>query len=228
MADLFTKITAESAGSSPYEFSSVTVETDNVFAPSTEQAYAGSYSYKAAYGGTNDQCYGRKDFSESNTAYIIARIYIPSTFQIPVGTNYTLTLCDGNTYLFHFWIIRETGHDAPNTLYANARGGSYGNISGFATDSWITMKMWFKTATTGNKDGEAKIWIGDTEQYSSSHNTTFLPDNIKVGGWASANVPESGSAIYYDEIEGYDAIPSGGTSIVPLIMQSMNQFNGGM
>jgi hypothetical protein len=212
MANLFTKITAESAGSTPYEFSSVTVETDNVFAPSTEQAAVGSYSYKAAYGGTNDVCFGRKNFSESNTAYIIARIYIPSTFQIPVGTtNYTLTLCDGNTYLFNFRIRRETGQDAPNTLYASVRGTASSNISGFATDSWITMKMWYKAATTGNTDGEAKIWIGDTEQYSSSHNTTLLPDNIKVGEWYSTNVPESGSAIYYDEIEGMDAIPSGGT-----------------
>ena len=226
MAELFTKITAESAGTSPYEFSSVTVETDNVFAPSTDQAAAGSYSYKAAYGGTNDQCYGRENFSESGTVYIIAQIYIPSTFQIPAGYNYTLTLLDGNSFITYFRIRRESGQDVPNTFYVSTRGGTSGNISGFATDEWLTVKMWYKAATTGNTDGESKIWIGDTEQYSSSHNTTYLADNVRFGEWASTNVPDSGSAIYYDEIEGYDAIPSTG-SIVPIIL-AMNHFNGGM
>lgn len=229
MAELFPKITAESAEATPFEFSSITIETDNSFEPSTDQAHSGSYSYKAYYGGTNDVCNGRRNFTESTTVYIVAYLYIPASYNFPVGSSHAISMLDGNSILVELRLRRVTGQDYPTTFYESVRSGTSGNISGFATAQWLKIALWYKSATTGNTDGESQIWVNDTSVFSAAHSTTFLPDNVRFSetGFSGTSVPVTGSAIYFDDIEGNTGIPSNGSK-VPIIMQYMNQFNGGM
>jgi hypothetical protein len=238
MANLFTTITAESAGTSPYEFDSITVEADNTFAPSTEQAYAGSYSYKAGFGGTSgsNSIDTYKTYTATSLAYVICRFRINDAMTMAsASTLVPASLRGGTAARLYLRLSCSTGGVVIlNRVYYSTDSGdaNYVDLDGstVSKDTWHTLILYYKTATAaGANNGEYSVKLDGTVLSSSTSldNDTKTCSRFTCGN-SGAGVPSSGSAIYFDNIEGYDAIPSGGASIVPLIMQSMNQFNGGM
>ena len=227
MADLFTKITAESAGSSPYEFNSVTVGTDNTLAPSNDRGYAGSYSYKYTSGGSASDCYGMKTFSDQDEVYIRGRLYIVSGFNLASTTRYStaLRIDDGSTVLVHL-AIRRASADTPDRWMVGGQGltTTYATTN-FSFSAWHKLEIYWKAGT--GSDGIVRVWVDDSLIFEATGLalSSYACDRLKVG--MTGHTPVSGSIYYLDEIEGMDAIPSSG-SVVPRIMQAMNQFNGGM
>lgn len=228
MAELFAKITTESAGTTPYEFSSVTTETDNTFAPSTDRAYSGSYSYKSAFGGTNDAAYGRKNLSAAYSGvYLRTQFYISSDFNFSAAARMTfLALSNSSNIFAEMRIRRDSGQSAPNTwVYKISQLGTEGAFTtGFAFGSWVKVALWYKAATSGNTDGELKVWIGDSLVIDITHTYTGAINNIRVGGecGVTGGIPSAG-AFYFDEIECFDAIPSSSSSSLPAITNHYGQ-----
>lgn len=227
MAELFTKITGESAGSSPYEFDTITTETGNTFTPSTDQAYAGSYSYKAGFGASTDAAYGRKNLSTVySSVYLRTQFFITSDFNFSSAARITtIALANGSNIFTELRIRRDSGQSAPNTwVYKITQLGTEGAFTtGFSLGSWIKVAIWYKAATSGNTDGEVKIWIGDTLAIDVTHTYTGTINNARVGGECgiSGGTPSAG-AFHFDEIECFDAIPSGSSSL-PAIINNYRQ-----
>jgi hypothetical protein len=213
MADLFTKITAEGPpASSPYEFSSITVETDNTFAPSTDQAHAGSYSYKAYFGGTSgsNQCYGSKTFTESMTARVKWWFRFNSTLN--VSNIIPASLLDNGTVLIYPRMSYSSGYAIDRIYYTTDAGTSYAGVSvSLAADTWHSIEFFYKTASSdGANDGEYWVKVNDTVVASATgmDNDTRIADRTQAGN-TGAGVPATGSIIYIDDGEGKDAVPVG-------------------
>jgi hypothetical protein len=214
MAELFAKITAESAGSSPYEFNAVTVEADNTFAPSTDQAYAGSYSYKAAFGGTNNLASAYKGFTATGAAYLKLYMYVhPNTTFPYTGTVYLFNMGNDNT---GYCYVRLVNGVFDRLYHWDDSGSAYTAISNGPTlteGEWHCIELYYKAATSdGANDGISWFKFDGTSYGNKTDldNDTRTINRINVGQ-IGGDVPASGSAIYFDEIEGYDAIPTGST-----------------
>lgn len=228
MASILTKITAESAGGSPYEFASVGIETDNDFAPSTDQAYEGSYSYKSSFGGTNEGAYGISNtFSDKSEVWLVGYVYISSDFNF--GSTYRsadcLSIWDGTTNVVDVCVLREGGA-GPVKWQVHDRTNTAASTTNFSLSAWHKIKIhWIRGTST---DGTAEVWVDDSLIHQVSNITTsFYIDRCRVGS-TSRNAPSAGY-LYMDSVEMFDSDPDiGGSSVVPIIMMNTNQFNGGM
>lgn len=210
MAALFTKITAEDAGSTPFEFSSVDLEADNTFAPSDEQAQAGTHSYKAGFGGTNNGITVTETFGDQASVYIKFYFWLNSTLNNSIQI---MGINDGAQVIAYM----AMGYAAPNVgptrfYHYNDAGAAYTAISGvvLAREQWNKLEIYYKHATApGANDGEAWLKLNDDilASVTGQDSDTRIPDRLQIGALGS-NTPQNGSAIYFDEIEGYDAVPS--------------------
>lgn len=204
MADLFTKITAEGPpASSPYEFSSITVETDNTFAPSTDQAHSGSYSYKAYFGGSNDDCYGRRNYTALDTPYVKFAVYIDSSFAFSDTSNrYLHILTLGTTRIG----IVGASSATPNRWRIHDGTNLSTSTTNFSIDAWHVIEIEY---VSGSGSGIFRVWIDGTLIHEYTNLT--LADSIaytRIGGYTSYT-PVAGSILYFDDIEGKDAVPVG-------------------
>lgn len=232
MADLFSKITGESAGSTPFEFTSVTEDSGNTFAPSTDWAAAGSYSYEADFSGSGRNSYGWKAFTSANRTeiYLKFSLLIGSTFSMDAWSSVGIfSIAEDWFSQCVILMLYSNGSSTPAGFELRGNGITATDwTAGFATNTEMEIEIYWKYGTGATT--ECWVKIDGTERYNSTTITSAITSNdgIFVGGALVYNIGMGGS-IYYDEIEGYDAIPSGSTqSPVPIIMQSMNQFNGGV
>lgn len=225
MANIWTKKTAESAGSSPYEFDSVTIGSGNSFAPSTSQHNSGSYSYLASLAGTNRDARGTENFTAVTEFYAKFYVYIDALAYNAYESGYlcTLTTGDYGTLLLGLKAGR-TGGSAVDRWYTVGQGlTSADTTTNFSFDAWHKVELYWKQ---GSGSAVHRVTIDDTvirEQTTGTSTASAAQFNV---GHIGGDNP-TGGTIYYDEIEGCDAIPSSG-SVVPRIMQAMNQFNGGL
>lgn len=227
MATLFTKITAESAGASPYEFAAVNVAGSNTFAPSTTQAESGSYSYETAYLGTSAIVNAYESFASAGEIYVKFQMYLSADFAM-IGTwgaqnlakindgqwhpLLRLAICSGGTAAPYRWYITGTNiTDAYST-------------SEVTTGAWQEVEMYWKYDAGGNGEYYIKI---DGTTLASDDGLAFTyttGDRLYIGGSDEYSRAASGSEVYYDEIEGYDEIPSAGTAYE--IAGSINAVSG--
>jgi hypothetical protein len=223
MASLFTTITAESPGTTPFEFSSVSVESGNTFAPSSTQAHGGSQSYEAAFGGSNDGAFAWREFtSASNEVYISFWIYISSDFSFQYGDSYG-----------YICIIMESAHGAnPITiqLYSTTAGApdrwrvtgvdltQTDSATNFSLGAWHNIEMYYLAGASEN--GIARVWVDDDLIFEDTAVTSdYLPDYVRIG--YSVGAVAAGSEIYFDDISGEDEIPAGGTAHQATIQDSV-------
>lgn len=232
MASIFDKITAESAGDSPFEFYSVYFEADNTFAPSTEQHQTGSYSYKAGFGGTNNTIIAEERFGDQAAVYIRFHFMLNSTLNC--GTQ-IFGINDGAQVICYVSFGYASPNIGPTRFYHyNDAGAAYTSISGVVLerDQWHKMEVYYKHSTApGADDGAAWVKINDDTLASvtSQDSDTRIPDRLQLGHLGSAT-PQNGSAIYFDEIVGYDEDtptdpeePTGGLQIPVIIYNLMQQ-----
>lgn len=225
MAELFTKITAESAGSSPYEYNSVTISSGNAFAPSTDQAEAGSYSYKSSFGGADSAAYGTEIFGDQDEVYISFWFWRDSAFNMQAQYRYSFLfmLLDGGTELVNIAFRRQSGA----VIDCYQIGGqdltwTY-PTSELHTGQWQHLEVYYRIGSSG--DGICRVWIDDTLMFEDTgvQNASYMPDRIKVGG--DGHAPVDGSICYYDQIEGMDAMPSIGGHPAASRFRGINRNN---
>lgn len=228
MAEIIALMTAEEGGSTPWSWSSITEEAGNTFAPSTDQAYAGSNSYEAALGGSNDAAYGTRTFTAATTVWGKFYIYIPSTFAFADTSNrygYFYRLQAGANYLIAI-AFRGLTSATPNQWQIEDRTNLNRFTTNFSTDAWHLVKFqWVKGATA---DAIVRVWIDGTlvhEYTNLTHN--YNADRIYGGMYqATGAAPLTGSSDYIDNLGLWDSDPDASTvSMGPLYyhFRSMRQ-----
>ena len=225
MASLWTKKTAESAGSSPYEYDSLTIGSGNTIAPSTDQAAAGSYSYKVTLGGTSRDARMTENFSTVTEFYRKFRVYIDSISFAAYESGYicTLTTGDYGTLLLGLKVGRAGG-TAVDRWYTVGQGlANQDSTTNFSFDAWHTVEVYWKQ---GSGSAIHRVTIDGTVIREQTTGTSANSATQSAIGHIGGDNP-TGGTLYFDEDEAYDAIPSSG-SVVPRIMQAMNQFTGGL
>jgi len=212
MADLFTKITSESAGASPYEFTAVTVEAGTTFAPSTDDKYAGSYSYKAAFDGSDNSAYGSKSFTENKSCYFKFYFKFNTGFAIP-GDIAIFLGRDSTTNIIYFYINSSLSlYRLQHRIDSGAAYTDPASPPTITLNEWHCIELYYKSASAaGANDGEAWIKYDGTTIASATEldNDTIACDNFRVGNTLTT-VPGAGSIMFFDDIEGLDAVPGGG------------------
>jgi hypothetical protein len=223
MADLFTTITAESPGASPYEFDSVTVESGNSFEPSTDVAHGGSYSYKCGFGASNDGAYAFKEFnSGSSSVYISFYIYLASGLNWPYGDNngYIAYLFESahGTVAIGLRVYDSNSDGVPDQWRVMGQDLSQTDSStNFSLGAWHHIEMWYEA---GSGDGVVRVWVDDDLIFEDTSVTnTYTYEYLRIG--ISGGIFGSGDAVYYDDISGADEMPSGGTSHQVTIQDSI-------
>ncbi len=212
MADLFTIITAETPGASPYEFSAVIVEADNTFAPSSAQAHSGSQSYEVAFGGSNDGAFAWREFSAaSNEVYISFWIYISSDFTFQYGDSYGFIamLMESNTGQNPLVLqLYSTTNGAPDRWRVTGVDVTQtDSATNFSLGAWHHIEIrWLAGAA---ENGIGCVWVDDDLIFEDTALTAdYSVDYVRIG--YSGGAVAAGSEIYYDDISGADEMPTGG------------------
>ena len=227
MATLFTKITAEGAGASPYEFVAVNLAGSNTFAPSTTQAESGSYSYETAYSGTSAIANAYESFTAAGEIYVKFQMYLSADFAMvgAWGCQNLVKINDGQYHPLLRLAICSGGSTTPYRWYITGTNitDAY-STSEVTLGAWQEVEMYWKYDAGGNGEYYVKI---DGTTLASDDGLAFTyttGDRIYIGGSDEYSRAASGSEVYYDEIEGYDEIPSSGTAYE--IAGSINAVSG--
>lgn len=212
MAELFTKITAESAGASPYEFYSVTLDPGNTIVASTGIVYAGNYSYMMSFNGEagSNFCFAEKRFTAETEVYLKTYFYMNDT--VNVNTTIAGIYNTGSEIICYPSISDGSGAATFSRLYHTIDSGiTYTSIVGSPTitrNTWHLLEIYYKAATgVGLNDGEAWIKFNGDELVHTTglDNDTITANRIQIGNMSS-NVPQVGSVLYFDEIEAHDEV----------------------
>lgn len=213
MAQIGSTLTAETGDLSEYD--STTVETDNTLEASTDQAYAGSYSFKSSFGGTNEGCYGEKVFTEGSERWTTCRVYVPSALNFGSTFQYMnfLNIVDGTISVAEIGVYRYS-ESTVERWRCYDRTNTTSTVTNYSADTWHYIKIQF---VQGDGTGIARIWVDGTliHEYTDLAYPSYLCDRIRAGG-TSGNAPSTGS-IFIDNIKFYDSDPDAGGTIIPIL-----------
>jgi hypothetical protein len=227
---LIDELTAEDGGSSPFEFTAVVTATGNSISESTAQYYAGSHSYDFAFGGTDAECVGYYTLSDIGEIYV--NFFWRRSSNFP-GSGYAIFPIFGinssGAYNGLVALQLVTGGDGnPSKWRINGNGITETDYTAtISADAWHEIEVYWKYGSGSTTSVYATFNGTDLYRNTAINCSRTTADRV----WLGLN-PGYGTAIdtshtYIDNIGIYDAEPSG-ASVVPLIMQSMNQFNGGL
>jgi len=202
-------IDGEDAGSTPWEFDSITNDGSCTFAIDATAKNNGSYGYKASYDGTNRNCYGVVNLSDPSTIYVRGYVYIPSAFEMG-GTYETCVLfylfdgttdiivlsayCHGTTSMARWHKISEVSGVDEET----------DSVTNFSTDAWHYLEIKFVAGTGSDGivecrcDGDTLFGGADTGLSTSA----LAPEALYVGNYSErGQEPANGAYMYFDDIK---------------------------
>lgn len=228
-------IDGEDAGAgTPWEFSSITVDTNQTFALASD-ASAGhgdsTNGYKLTWDGADDVSTGYKDFA-TNLSEVYVRFYVNIATTVAVAQWATLYLfsligASSTTTLGQVRIDRSSaGTGAPQRWSILGQDlTALATVSTFAVDTWKRVDVHWIAGT--GADGGFEVWIDDTALFSELNNnlTSYSAYKIIMGNVAAGSNPATGSIIYFDDIKAaatgpigtYTAAATGGIDI-PIVM----------
>lgn len=201
-------IDGESAGSTPWEFDSISESGSNTFALSSAAANNGSYGYKLTWDGTNEGCYATKDqaFSTPNDFYLRFYIYIPSGQTIDSsGYLGLMNLVDFTTYAVYSY-IKADGTGTPERWRFVLQGiTSYESNTNFTMDAWHYVEVHYVQSSTV---GGIQVWVdGDSIIDDLTNDTSgagWEIDSVQFGDNAGRSIgtfDTNGDYIYLDDIK---------------------------
>ena len=177
----------------------------------------------ASLAGTNRDAYGTENFTAVTEFYAKFYVYIDALAYNVNDSGYlcTLTTGDNGTLLLGLKAGRAKLIGGVDRWYTVGQGlTSADTTTNFSFDAWHKVELYWKQ---GSGSAVHRVTIdGTVIREQTTGTSTASATQFNVGHIGGDN--PTGGTIYYDEIEGYDAIPS----VVPRIMQAMNQFTGGL
>ena len=170
-------IDGEAAGTTPWEWTSLTEEGSNTFALDPNAKNNGVNGYKATLDGTNDLCYGEKSIAGTpSTIYIRGYFYFPSS-NYPysqAGTARYFNLCAIRSATQDLALLRITAGSSGITktiFYYRTDTTLNQALSGsISTGAWHYIELYYKIHASS---GEASLWIdGSLETAKTGLNTS--------------------------------------------------------
>ena len=174
----------------------VTVNGDSVVV-STEQAYAGSYSYKIKGNGTANGVYmtiGSFPVAQTDTLWLTYRIYIPANTSTTQGWMLNV--------LFGYagdWMTFGSGCLQGSGDIISAWQFPFGTevTTNFSTGAWHKIEIVFLEGTGAN--AHSRAYVDETQVYTASDgDATEKPTRIALGAYNW--YMDVGDAIYFDDI----------------------------
>lgn len=207
MAEFF-NITAETPGSSPYEFTALNDTGDNTITPTSDQAMSGSQSYAFEYDGVDYRGSAQKAMTQGAAT----DLYFVTNMRIKAGSTaganalcIVLRLDDG----YSLFAAGRLVHDASGVpigwaSYSASLGSSDVYYTGFATDTWHRLELHAViSATVGGYEFRVN---GETVYTSAmdADTSAWDLDKIIIGNHDSGKLPANGSIYYFDNFAGRD------------------------
>lgn len=216
MAGLFS-ITAETnTAASPFEFDTITTANGNTMGPTTGDFYSGEKSYQYNYAGSGANCYGYKAYSATTEMFVSMYIKFSSDFAMS-GTwrSFCLTrIMQGQWNPCLRLAIASGGTTAPYRWYITGNGitDTY-STSGVTIGVWIPVELYWKYGA--NSTTVVRVWINSVSVMSVTNVSCAYTDTSRcyVGGTGEYSYPANGSEVFYDDINVYNAIPSGAVHV---------------
>jgi hypothetical protein len=206
-ADIFV-IDGEDAGTTPWEFDSLTEEGTSDFFLQGGAAHKGSYGYKLISDGSSDDTNGIKNVSNLTEFYCREYVWIPSDFTDTVGgplSNYVplLVLKDTTqgTEVAVLGFACQEG--SPHGWFAwNVLDDNYdGFDASFSTDAWHYIEIYVQL----DADAQIIMYVDGSQiiTYTPGDASMFEIDQVIVGSvfMAGGNaIAASGDYLYFDDI----------------------------
>ena len=194
-------IDGESAGSTPWEFDSLSEEGSNTVALAAAAKNNGDYGYKITFDGTNDYAYGIKTFVEQTELYVRLYVYFPAGLDLggAYANHFILRLFDGGTYIAGLG-VRSTlsTPSTPNQWYFDYRFAA-GYAAGLTTNTWHYIEIRFlQHGSAGGAEG----WINGDAIFSDVNQAEAAAvDTIHVGAPGGGSIPGAADYLYIDDIK---------------------------
>lgn len=193
-------IDGEDAGSTPWEFDSLTEDDSCTIALDSDAKHEGTYGYKILFDGVGDTAQGEYAFAEQTEMYVRFYIYIPSTFNLENTWDLegTFHLLDGVSTLAQFGLSSMGATTPVRWAWAYEFSWSYDDTN-FATDTWHYVEIRF---LNDGASGGIEVWVdGDKIGTDLDQDTSAdKPDNMQIGGLAGSISP-NGDFFYIDDIK---------------------------
>jgi hypothetical protein len=197
-------IDGEDAGSTPWEFDSLTEEGGNTFALDAGAAIHGSNGYKVTFAGSDTDCFAVKSFVAQTNVYV--RYYI--NFAAWSAADFEIfqfaPIRDGTSNLIITRFTYRTATSKFNfSVYFqhNAAQPSVFNENGLIDiNKEYCIEVQYKKGGIGT--GGYSIWVNEIlkgSDFTTYDTTNYDPDNVQIGCDA-LNIPDAGSIIYFDSI----------------------------
>ena len=228
-------IDGEDAGSTPWEFTSITEPGSNVFDLNAGAANNGSYGYRAYFEGAEPDRNCRGDFTLGNltTIYLRGYVRLSSAFAMPGDYEQVqlFGIFDANVDIINFGAYQHTGGTLQRWFKKSEIAGV--NIetdaTNFSLNTWHRVEIKFVAGIGSDGiveikvDGDTLFGGADTGLSSSA----LAADNLMVGSHADVGQePISTNYVDFDDIKAADdgwvgAYSDAGSGIVVLRRRRM-------
>ena len=193
----------EDAGTTPWEFATVTNGTNNTFALSASAKLHEDYGYKFVSGGTNEGGYARINISAVGNIY--ARFYIYASPDFALGSTYDnlsiFQLTSGGTVRLNFQLNTVATTTVTRWNIVGTSLTSTATTTGYAAAEWVRCDFhWY--GGTGDSDGGAEVWINGTSIFSELNHSlsAYTIDRLYFGAYAGA-IPPLNDYLDYDDLK---------------------------
>jgi len=193
-------INGEDAGTTPWEFDSISAETGCVFELDVAAALHGSSGYKHVNTGNNEYAYGTKAITEQTEFYIRFYLQLNDVITQYGGSQpIFIALTDGGVTKFHFGAITNGSTKAAESWRYNRNGIYLSDATNFSENVPHYVDMYFKAGSGAN--GVFTLWVDSTEieSITGQDYSAIAIDGIKVGQVNASVTVDSGS-VYIDDI----------------------------
>ena len=217
----------EEAGTTPWEFASITDAGSADFSLSDAAEHNGTYGYRYTSGGNANPAYGVYTWTNTDKTEYWVRfyIYIASGYALNQQTfpAYLVKLLDGSTVVCEFG-IRGNGQTTPNEWgFGLPAALQYGTANNFSLDAWHLIEI--KCLVDGENGGVACYIDGSLFKQDLDQAFSLYADTMHMGYYATSYIA-SGGTVDYDDIVGSETQPGAYSddesgSAVPIILQQM-------
>ncbi len=204
-------IDGESAGSTPWEFSSIVEDGTNTFSLQAAAKNHGDNGYRALMDGSNQLAYGRLNIVGQGEIYCRAYLYLSNNFDL--GANYDVlgifSLRIGGTTSISFGLRSEGATVASQWRITGTGVTGLNTNTNFSFLTWHYVELYFLQETGGGGNGVAKVWIDGDLVLDQSGISIGSGDISRIYvGSAGGATPNNGDFIYFDDIKA-DTSPVG-------------------
>lgn len=203
-------IDGEDAGSTPWEFDSLTEAGSNTFALDGDAANNGSYGYKATLDGSNADAHGVVAFgSAQSDIYVRTYVYISSGLSVgDGGYNYLSFLYisdsaggEGNTCAF--FAVRNYGGNEVAHWYVGGNGASdVSTATNFSVGAWHYVELHYvEDASVGGIEAwvDGTQIVDDIDQDSSGRSASRI--YAGAGPVGAGVIDDAADFIYIDDLK---------------------------